>query len=57
MVATEDRMIPPATPAHLSRRTRSTVVEVAANHSIYASQPAEVADLIKQAVSAVAAQQ
>jgi hypothetical protein len=29
---------------------------VAASHSVYVSQPAAVADLIKQAVSAVAAQ-
>jgi hypothetical protein len=32
-------------------------VEVAASHSVYVSQPAPVADLIKQAASAVAARQ
>jgi hypothetical protein len=32
-------------------------VEVAASHSVYASQPAAVATLIKQAAAAVAAQQ
>jgi hypothetical protein len=57
MVATEDRMIPPAAQRTMSRPTGSTEVEVAANHFIYASQPAEVANLIKHAVSAVAAQQ
>ena len=35
----------------------ATVVEVAASHSVYVSQPAAVADLIKQAASAVAARQ
>jgi hypothetical protein len=41
----------------MCQRARSTVVEVAASHSVYVSQPAAVADLIKQASSAVAAQQ
>jgi pimeloyl-ACP methyl ester carboxylesterase len=51
MVATEDREIQRA----MSQRTGSTVVEVAASHAVYISHPARVADLIKQAVSAVAA--
>jgi pimeloyl-ACP methyl ester carboxylesterase len=57
MVTTEDRMIPPAAQRTMSQRTGSTVVEVAASHSVYVSQPAPVADLIKQAASAVAARQ
>jgi hypothetical protein len=40
----------------MSQRAGSTVAEVAASHSVYVSQPAAVADLIKQAASAVAAQ-
>ena len=56
LVTTEDRMIPPAAQRTMSQRIGSTVVEVAASHSVYVSQPAAVADLIKQAVSAVAAQ-
>jgi hypothetical protein len=48
---------PPAAQRTMSQRTVSTVVEVAASHSVYLSQPAAVADLIKRAVSAVAAQQ
>jgi pimeloyl-ACP methyl ester carboxylesterase len=55
MVATEDREIPPAAQRAMSQRTGSTVVEMAASHAVYISQPAPVADLIKQAVSAVAA--
>ena len=55
MVTAEDRMIPPAAQGTMSQRAGSTVVEVAGSHSIYVSQPAAVADLIKQAASAVAA--
>jgi pimeloyl-ACP methyl ester carboxylesterase len=57
LVTTEDRMIPPAAQRTMSQRAGSTVVEVAASHSVYLSQPAAVATLIKQAVSAVAARQ
>ena len=55
MVTAEDRMIPPAAQRTMSQRAGSTVVEVAGSHSIYVSQPAAVAALIKQAASAVAA--
>jgi hypothetical protein len=37
----------------MSERAGSTVVEVAASHSVYVSQPAAVAALIEQASSAV----
>jgi AcrR family transcriptional regulator len=57
LVTTEDRMIFPAAQRTMSQRAGSTVVEVAASHSVYVSQPAPVTELIKQAVSAVAAQQ
>src|ERR1700729_665605 len=57
LVTTEDRMIPPAAQRTMSQRAGATVVEVAASHSVYVSQPAAVADLIKQAASSVAAQQ
>lgn len=53
LVATEDRMIP-AGPAPHVRAAGSTVVEVAGSHAIHVSQPAAVAALIEQAVSAVA---
>jgi len=49
LVATEDRMIPPPAQRAMSERVGSTVVEVAGSHAIYVSQPAAVADLIKQA--------
>jgi pimeloyl-ACP methyl ester carboxylesterase len=49
LVATDDRMIPPPAQRAMSERASSTVVEVAGSHAIYISQPAAVADLIKQA--------
>jgi len=57
LVATEDRMIPPPAQRAMSERAGSTVVEVPGSHAIYLSQPAAVADLIKQAASAVAMRQ
>jgi len=54
-VPTEDRMIPPPAQHAMSERTGATTVEVAASHAVYVSQPAAVADLIKQAATAVAA--
>jgi pimeloyl-ACP methyl ester carboxylesterase len=49
LVATDDRMIPPAAQRLMSRRAGSTVVELAGSHAIYVSQPDAVAALIKQA--------
>jgi pimeloyl-ACP methyl ester carboxylesterase len=57
LVSTEDRMIPPAAQRTMSERAGSTVTEVAASHSVYVSQPAAVAALIRQAAGAVAARQ
>lgn len=56
LVTTEDRMIPPPAQRTMAQRAGATVAEVAASHSVYVSQPARVAELIKQAASAVAAQ-
>jgi pimeloyl-ACP methyl ester carboxylesterase len=49
LVATDDRMIPPAAQRQMSTRARATVVEVAASHAVYLSQPAAVAGLIVRA--------
>jgi pimeloyl-ACP methyl ester carboxylesterase len=54
MITTQDRMIPPPAQHDMSERAGSTVVEIAASHSVYVSQPGPVADLIEQATSAVA---
>jgi pimeloyl-ACP methyl ester carboxylesterase len=53
LVTTEDRMIPPPAQRSMAERAGSTVSEVAGSHSIYVSQPAAVAALIKLASSAV----
>jgi pimeloyl-ACP methyl ester carboxylesterase len=55
LVATDDKMIPPAAQRFMSQRAGSTVVEVAGSHAIYVSQPNAVAELIEQAAGAVKA--
>ena len=49
LVATEDRMIPPAAQRFMSERAGATVVEVAGSHAVFVAQPAAVANLIVQA--------
>jgi pimeloyl-ACP methyl ester carboxylesterase len=53
LITTEDRMIPPAAQREMSGRAGATVAEAAASHSVYVSQPAAVAELVKQAASEV----
>ncbi|HET7639905.1 MAG TPA: alpha/beta hydrolase [Ktedonobacteraceae bacterium] len=50
LIATDDKMIPPPAQRFMSKRTGSTVVEVAGSHAIYVSQPNAVAALIEKAV-------
>jgi hypothetical protein len=57
LITTDDKMIPPAAQRTMSGRAGSTTAEVAASHSVYVSQPAAGCACIKQAASAVAAQQ
>jgi pimeloyl-ACP methyl ester carboxylesterase len=54
LVTTEDLMIPPDAQRTMSERIGATVTEVGASHSVYVSQPAAVADVIKQAAAATA---
>jgi pimeloyl-ACP methyl ester carboxylesterase len=49
LVATDDRMIPPAAQRFMSKRAGASVVEVAGSHAIYVSQPTAVAKLIVKA--------
>ncbi|HZO53124.1 MAG TPA: alpha/beta hydrolase [Bryobacteraceae bacterium] len=49
LVATDDRMIPPAAQRFMSKRAGSTVVESPGSHAIYVSRPASVVALIEQA--------
>lgn len=51
LIATDDRMIPPAAHHVMYGRAGSTVTEVAASQSVYVSQPQAVVSLIKQAAA------
>ena len=53
LVATEDRMIPPAAQRAMSERAGSTVTEVGASHAVYVSQPDAVVRLIATAAKSV----
>jgi pimeloyl-ACP methyl ester carboxylesterase len=53
LIATEDKMIPPAAQQAMSKRAGSTVVEVKGSHAIYVSKPRAVAALIENAAKAV----
>ena len=55
LVATDDKMIPPAAQRSMSQRAGSTVVEAAGSHAIYMSQPNAVAAIIEKAAAAVKA--
>jgi len=53
LIATEDKMIPPAAQNAMSKRAGSTVVEVKGSHAVYVSKPDAVAALIKKAAKGV----
>jgi len=53
LVATDDKMIPPAAQRFMSKRAGSTVIEVAGSHAIYVSQPSAVAGFIEKAARAL----
>ena len=52
LVTTDDQMIPPPAQRAMSERARAAVTEAPGSHAIYVSQPAVVAQLIRQAASA-----
>jgi pimeloyl-ACP methyl ester carboxylesterase len=52
LVTTEDRMIPPGQQRAMSERAKAAVTEARGSHATYVSQPAVVAQLIKQAANA-----
>jgi pimeloyl-ACP methyl ester carboxylesterase len=54
LIATEDKMIPPAAQLAMSKRAGSTVAEARGSHSIYVSKPEAVAALIETAAKGVA---
>ncbi|MET7572373.1 alpha/beta hydrolase [Streptomyces sp. NPDC005492] len=51
LVASDDHMIPPPVQHQMAERAGATVTEAAGSHAVYVSQPAAVADLIKQAAA------
>ncbi len=53
LVATDDRMIPPAAQRVMSKRAGSSVVEVKGSHAVYVSQPEAVAELIQKAAKSL----
>ena len=53
LVATDDRMIPPAAQRAMSKRAGSSVVEVKGSHAVYVSQPGAVAELIRKAAKSL----
>ncbi len=55
LVASEDKMIPPAAQRFMAERAGSTVVEVAGSHAVYVSRPDAVADIIEAAAGEVKA--
>ena len=55
LVATDDKMIPPAAQRAMSQRAGSTVVDVKGSHAVYVSQPKAVAALIERAAKGIPA--
>jgi len=53
LVATDDRMIPPAAQRAMSKRAGSSVVEVKGSHAVYVSQPEAVAELSRKAATSL----
>ena len=52
LITTDDRMIPPSAQEQMSGRAGATIEEADASHSVYVSQPAAVADIVKEAAAA-----
>jgi pimeloyl-ACP methyl ester carboxylesterase len=53
LVATSDKMIPPAAQRAMSKRAGATAVEVDGSHAVYVSKPEAVAQLIEQAAKSL----
>jgi pimeloyl-ACP methyl ester carboxylesterase len=53
LIATDDKMIPPAAQEFMSKRAGSTVAQTRGSHAVYVSQPQAVAALIEKAATAV----
>lgn len=51
LVASDDRMIPPAAQRMMAERAGATVTETAGSHAVYVSKPESVAAIIEQAAT------
>jgi len=56
VLATEDRIIPPAAQRQMATRANAVVTEVRGSHAVYISQPEAVADAIDAAARAAGQQ-
>lgn len=54
LVASDDRMIPPAWQRAMARRAGAAVAEIAASHAVYVSQPQAVVSLVQRAAAGAA---
>lgn len=54
LVATDDRMIPPAAQRGMAARAGAAVTETPGSHAVFVSRPAVVAEIIARAAQAVA---
>jgi pimeloyl-ACP methyl ester carboxylesterase len=52
VLATDDRIIPPAAQRRMAMRAEAAIAEVAGSHAVYISQPKAVADAIESAARA-----
>ena len=55
LVATEDRMIPPATQRFMSKRAGAEIVEQKGSHAIFLSEPDAVVALVEKAAQSLSA--
>jgi pimeloyl-ACP methyl ester carboxylesterase len=55
LLGTEDKAIPPELQRFMAERANATIVEVAASHVSFVSQPEAATELILQAAEATAA--
>jgi len=51
LVATQDKMIPPAAQQKMAQRAGAKITEVAGSHAVYVSQPKAVANVIERAAT------
>ncbi|HEY0464737.1 MAG TPA: alpha/beta fold hydrolase, partial [Polyangiaceae bacterium] len=49
VLATEDRVIPPAAQRQMAKRANAAITDVRASHAVYISQPRAVAEAIDAA--------